>query len=175
MAQHAETYAYPELGKRLVQTVDKPRREGAGTIWATKPETASRVRQRVEAVLNRATALGYRSGDNPARWRGHLDHILPAQRKVATVRHHPALPYAKSRRSSRTFASGLARPRGRSNSLILTAARTRRSHRRAEIGNRSRSRRCGSCRGADEGEPRASRAIVEARAGDPRRVATGRW
>ena len=62
-------------------------------IWATKPETASRVRQRIEAVLNWAKARGYRSGDNPARWRGHLDHLLPAQRKVAAVKHHSALPY----------------------------------------------------------------------------------
>jgi integrase len=64
-------------------------------IWTRKPETASRVRQRIEAVLDYATALGIRSGDNPARWRGHLDHLLPKPAKVRAVRHHPALPHAQ--------------------------------------------------------------------------------
>ena len=63
-------------------------------IWTTTPETASRTRQRIEAVLNWATARGYRAGDNPARWRGHLDKLLPKPRKLKRVQHHPALPYA---------------------------------------------------------------------------------
>jgi len=62
-------------------------------IWETKPETASRVRGRIEAVLDWAKALGYRHGENPAQWRGHLDNLLPARSKVRKVEHHPALPY----------------------------------------------------------------------------------
>jgi integrase len=64
-------------------------------IWATKPETAGRVRGRVEAVLDWTTARGYRTGENPARWRGHLDKLLPARSKVRKVKHHPALRYAE--------------------------------------------------------------------------------
>lgn len=61
-------------------------------IWQEKPETASRVRQRIEAVLDAARARGFRSGENPARWRGHLDHLLP--RRAALARgHHAAMPY----------------------------------------------------------------------------------
>lgn len=62
-------------------------------IWTDKPETANRVRQRIEAVLDYASALGIRTGDNPARWRGHLDHLLPKPTKVKAVKHHPALPH----------------------------------------------------------------------------------
>jgi integrase len=62
-------------------------------IWKTKPETASRLRGRIEAVLDWATVRGYRKGENPARWRGHLDKLLPARSKVQKVEHHPALPY----------------------------------------------------------------------------------
>jgi integrase len=61
-------------------------------IWMTKPETASRVRGRIEKVLDAAKAKGYRSGENPARWRGHLDHLLPKQSKLARG-HHAAMPY----------------------------------------------------------------------------------
>ena len=64
-------------------------------IWTTKSETAARVRMRIERILSWATVQGYRSGDNPARWDKHLDNLLPAQGKVAPVRHHPALPYAE--------------------------------------------------------------------------------
>ena len=62
-------------------------------IWRTKPETASRVRGRIEAVLDYATARGWRAGDNPARWRGHLANLLPAPTKVRRVQHHAALPW----------------------------------------------------------------------------------
>jgi integrase len=61
-------------------------------IWKTKPETASRTRQRLEAVLDYARARKYRDGENPARW-ADLKHLLPAKAKVARVEHHPALPY----------------------------------------------------------------------------------
>ncbi|MFO7482814.1 tyrosine-type recombinase/integrase [Oceanibaculum nanhaiense] len=62
-------------------------------IWTVKTETASRVRGRIEAVLDWAAAHGYRKGDNPARWKGQLEVLLPAPAKVARVKHHPALPY----------------------------------------------------------------------------------
>ena len=62
-------------------------------IWTTKTETASRLRGRIEAVLDWAAVRGYRKVDNPARWRGHLDKLLPRPSQVARVKHHPALPY----------------------------------------------------------------------------------
>jgi integrase len=63
-------------------------------LWTATPETASRVRGRIEAVLDFAEVRGFREGENPARWRGHLDHLLPARAKVRPVVHHAALPYA---------------------------------------------------------------------------------
>ncbi len=93
-------------------------------IWPTKPETASRVRGRIERILDWASAQEFRAGDNPARWRGHLDALLPAKTKVRAVRHHPALPFVD-------LPDFMARLRER-NSIsaraleftILTAART---------------------------------------------------
>lgn len=64
-------------------------------IWYEKTETASRVRSRIEGVLAWATVRGFRTGDNPARWSGHLREALPARNAVARVRHHPAMPYAE--------------------------------------------------------------------------------
>src|SRR5258708_34561934 len=64
-------------------------------IWKTKTETASRVRGRIEKVLDRAKALKLRKGENPAAWRGHLDQLLPAKSQVAPVKNHAALPYAE--------------------------------------------------------------------------------
>lgn len=89
-----EVYAFPLLGDmdvRQIQVDDvlnvlRP-------IWTEKPETASRVRQRVEAVLDYAAAMEWRRGDNPARWKGRLDHLLPRISKVKAVRHFPALPW----------------------------------------------------------------------------------
>src|SRR5262249_58386876 len=63
--------------------------------WGHKTETASRVRGRIEAILGWATVHHYRSGDNPARWQGLLEHALPARSKVAKTQHHVALPYAE--------------------------------------------------------------------------------
>ena len=62
-------------------------------IWLSKPETASRLRGRIERILDAAKAKGLRSGDNPARGRGHLDMLLP-KRNRAAIKHHPALPFA---------------------------------------------------------------------------------
>ncbi|MCG6115877.1 MAG: tyrosine-type recombinase/integrase [Mesorhizobium sp.] len=63
-------------------------------IWQKKPETASRLRGRIERVLDHAKAKGLREGENPARWRGHLDHILPPAKKLSVRGHHAAMPYA---------------------------------------------------------------------------------
>ncbi len=88
-----QTYAYPTLGELPVSAID------AGLvvqvldpIWTEKPETASRVRGRIEAVLDAATVRGFRQGPNPAMWKGNLAHILPARAKVRKVAHHAALP-----------------------------------------------------------------------------------
>ena len=93
-ASTLETYAYPVFGDKAVASVDTELvLEVLNPIWAKIPETASRVRGRIESVLDWATVKKYRSGENPARWRGHLNKILPKRSDVAPVRHHPALPY----------------------------------------------------------------------------------
>lgn len=87
-----QQYAYPYIGSldmaeietRHILSILEP-------IWTTKNETATRVRQRIEKILNWAGVKKYRTGDNPARWVGHLDHLLPAPSKVKPVRHHPAM------------------------------------------------------------------------------------
>src|SRR5262245_37396353 len=131
-AKHAQqwentltTYAYPEIGSLAVSAVDvadvlkvlKP-------VWTTKPETASRLRGRIEAVLDYARAHKWRSGENPARWKGTLDHLLPARTKVQRVKHHAAMPYAKVP----AFMAALAEQEGTAalalRFAILTAART---------------------------------------------------
>ena len=87
-------YAYPVIGATRVKEIDTTLvMRILEPIWSRKPETASRVRGRIEAILNWAKVRGYRSGENPAQWRGHLDHLLPAKSKVRRVRHHSALPY----------------------------------------------------------------------------------
>lgn len=87
-------YAYPVIGDMPVRDIDTALvLKALKPIWTTKPETASRVRQRIEVILDAAAAQGMRSGANPARWRGHLDKLLPRRTKVRAVRHHPALPY----------------------------------------------------------------------------------
>lgn len=88
------TYADPVIGSLSVAKVDTAHiMQIIEPIWTEKTETASRVRGRIESVLDWATARRYRSGENPARWRGHLDKLLPARSKVAKVRHHPAMLY----------------------------------------------------------------------------------
>jgi integrase len=92
--QTLEQFVYPEIGSLPVQAVDTTLvLKVLEPIWTTKPETASRVRQRIENVLDSAKARGYRDGENPARWRGHLDKVLPARSRVREVEHLAALPY----------------------------------------------------------------------------------
>jgi integrase len=119
------TYCSPVFGNLPVQLVDVGLvMKAVEPLWATKPETAGRVRGRIERILDWARVRGYRDGENPARWRGHLDHLLPARGKVRRVQHHPALPYAE-------IPAFLAALRGREaiaaralEFAILTAART---------------------------------------------------
>jgi integrase len=89
-----ETYAYPVLGKLPVSAIEIGHvMKILEPIWNEKPVTASRIRGRIEAILGWATVHGFRSGDNPAQWRGRLENLLPSPRKVRKVEHHPALPY----------------------------------------------------------------------------------
>ena len=89
-----KTYCSPVFGRVAVQAVDVALVMNVlEPIWPTKPETASRLRGRIEAILDWAKVRGFRTGENPARWRGHLDHLLPARGKVRKVKHHAALPY----------------------------------------------------------------------------------
>ena len=91
-----ETYAYPLLGELSIQAVDTTLvMKVIEPIWAKKPETANRVRGRIETILDWATVRGYRQGENPARWRGHRDKLLPSRSKVRKTKHHSALPYAE--------------------------------------------------------------------------------
>lgn len=90
-----ETYCAP-IWARDVATVDTADLvDILRPIWSGKAETASRLRARMERVLDAAKVKGYRTGDNPARWRGHLQHILPGATRGAGVRHHPAMPYGQ--------------------------------------------------------------------------------
>lgn len=87
-----DRYAMPALGKMLVSDIAvQDVQRALEPIWTTKTETATRLRGRIEAVLAWATVAGHRTGDNPARWKGNLDAILPKPSKVAKVAHHPAL------------------------------------------------------------------------------------
>jgi integrase len=120
-----EAYAYPTLGKLPVAAVEVGHvLKIVEPIWAQKPETARRLRGRIEAVLDWATARGFRRGDNPARWRGHLENLLPKYQKVAKVRHHAALPYTEVG----AFVAELQKQEGVAaralEFLILTATRT---------------------------------------------------
>jgi integrase len=91
-----ERYAFPLLGNLPVDHVDTAHMvKVLEPIWKEKPETASRVRGRIEKVLGWATVRQLRTGDNPARWRGHLQELLPSKTKIQPVEHHPALPYAE--------------------------------------------------------------------------------
>ena len=131
------TYAEPIIGALPVQAIDTALvmnvlekevsdapNEPAASLWTAKPETASRLRGRIESILDWARVRGYREGENPARWRGHLDKLLPARGKVRKVEHHAALPYdalpdfVKALRTQQGIAARALE------FAILTAART---------------------------------------------------
>jgi integrase len=120
-----KTYVTPVFGKLPVQNVDVALvLKALEPIWTTKPETAGRVRGRIERILDWAKARGFRQGENSARWRGHLDTLLASRAKVRRVTHHAALPYGelpgfllKIRQRDAVAARALE-------FAILTAART---------------------------------------------------
>ena len=118
------TYASPIFGKLPLQAVDDVLvLKVLEPIWRTKTETASRVRGRIELVLDWAKARKYRTGENPARWRGHLDKLLPKRSKIAPPKNHPAIPYEQAPE----FLSALRTRQGIAPKalefVILTAAR----------------------------------------------------
>lgn len=119
------TYAAPIIGELATsQITTEHLLEILKPIWAAKAETASRVRNRIELVLDAAKARGLRDGENPARWRGHLDKLLPPSSKAKRTQNHPALPYSELSR----FMQALNSVEGLSASAlkvtILTACRT---------------------------------------------------
>jgi integrase len=118
-------YVTPIFGSLPIQRIDVDLVVKAlGPIWSTKPETGARVRGRIERILDWAKVRGFRQGENPARWRGHLDVLLPARSKVRQVEHHAALPYSEID----TFMAALRTREGLAaralEFAILTAART---------------------------------------------------
>ncbi|MCJ2142259.1 tyrosine-type recombinase/integrase [Methylobacterium sp. E-066] len=119
------TYASPVFGALPVQAVDTGLvMRVIEPIWGDKTETATRVRGRIESVLDWAATRGYRQGENPARWRGHLQNLLPKRSKVQRVEHYAALPFVQIGE----FIASLRQQNGTSplalEFTILTAART---------------------------------------------------
>ena len=118
-------YVYPVIGSLPATAIDV-----AGVLavlkplWSTKPETASRIRGRIEAVLDYATAHNLRTGDNPARWRGHLKHLLPARSKLARVIHYAAMPYNDVPAFMETLAQQSGIDARALRFTVLTACRT---------------------------------------------------
>ena len=118
-------YVFPVFGSLPAQSIDTGLvMKVIEPIWNEMPETANRVRGRIESVLDWATARGYRTGENPARWRGHLENLLPAKMNVRRVKHYAALPYTEIA----NFVADLRRRNGVApralEFAILTAART---------------------------------------------------
>jgi integrase len=120
-----EHYAHPVMGELSVATVDTGLvMKVLEPIWSTKTETASRVRGRIEAILDWAIVRKYREGENPARWKGHLDHLLPARAKVQKAGHHAALPYDQMADFMKTLRAVDGTAARALEFAILTAART---------------------------------------------------
>ena len=132
-----EAYVYPILGALPIQAIDtglvmqvfeqeiaRGKGEKPASLWIARPVTAGRVRGRIEAIIDYAAARGWREGENPARWRGHLENLLPKKSKVRQVEHHAALAFAELP----GFAETLRRQNGIAaralEFTILCAART---------------------------------------------------
>jgi integrase len=132
-----ETYAYPVIGSLPVAEIDTPlllrvleqrvkeeRGYPAGPLWMARRETASRLRGRIESILGWATVRGYRTGDNPARWKDHLAEALPNGRAASRVEHHAALAYAELPGFMAAIKTREGIAARALQFLILTAART---------------------------------------------------
>ena len=118
-------FAYPIVGSIHVNKIERGHIMNIlDPIWREKTDTASRLRGRLESILNWATVQEYRKGDNPARWRGYLDQLLPKPSEIHTVKHFAALPYREinafmSKLKEREALSALAL-----RLIILTACRS---------------------------------------------------
>ncbi|MCA1977627.1 MAG: tyrosine-type recombinase/integrase, partial [Thiobacillus sp.] len=120
-----EQYAYPVIGKMLVRDVELPHvLRILEPIWEAKTETASRVRSRIDNILDWATVHGYRTGPSPARWKGHLDKLLAAPSKVQRVEHHAALDYRQAGAFMRRLRAQAGMAARALEFAILTAARS---------------------------------------------------
>lgn len=120
-----ETYAYPFIGDMLVSDIETSHvLLCLQPIWTKKTVTAVRLRGRIESVLDRATALKHRTGDNPARWRGNLDTMLADPKRVAKTVHHAALPYAELGAFMKEVRADDAQSARALELTILTACRT---------------------------------------------------
>jgi len=120
-----QAYVFPVFGGLPVEAIDTPLvMKALEPIWIEKAETASRVRGRVERVLDYARAQGLRSGENPARWRGHLEQLLPSHGKFQKVKHHAALPYEQMAPFMDALLAEQAISARALEFLILTATRT---------------------------------------------------
>ncbi len=124
-ASTLETYAFPTIGNMVAADIDTPSvLRVLQPIWTDKSETASRLRGRIEAVLDFAIAKGLREGPNPARWKGNLALTLPAKRKVSKVKHHPAVPVKDMPSFFKDLRSREGTAARALEFLILTAARS---------------------------------------------------
>lgn len=120
-----KTYAYPTLGEMDVSEIKLSHvLDVLKPIWTTKTETATRVRGRIESVLDYATVHNWRGGDNPARWKGLLDKVLPAPAKVAKAAHHPAMPIDDTPKFMQSLSSVTGSSSLALQLLILTATRS---------------------------------------------------
>lgn len=120
-----EAYAYPTIGTVSVTDVEPSMiLKILEPIWSVKTETARRVRGRIEKILDWARARGLRTTENPARWRGLLEHMLPRQPKATLVQHHPALPYSAMAELMRAVAKQSGTAARALEFTVLTAART---------------------------------------------------
>lgn len=124
-ASTLETYVYPHIGQKPVSLIDASHvMVCLQPIWQTKPETANRVRGRIEKILDWARVNGFRQGENPARWRGHLDHSLPAKLSIQKVEHFAAIPYPQVGVVMRELSKLETVSARALELLILTATRT---------------------------------------------------
>ncbi len=118
-------YAYPVIGALPVQAVDTGLvLKVLEPIWTAKAETAGRVRQRIESVLDFAKVRGWRDGENPARWRGHLDKLLPGRSRIREVEHLAAMPVHELPTFLASLCTREAVAARALEFLILTGART---------------------------------------------------
>lgn len=120
-----DTYASPVIGGMYVGDIALSHIIAVlEPIWITKTETAKRLRGRIEAVLAWAIVRGYRNGDNPARWKGNLDAVLPKPGRIAKTKHLRALPYAEMSNFMRALAAVDGVGARALHFVVLTAARS---------------------------------------------------